>query len=80
MQFNVAVNSKLAGRIMIRLFDDMAPRQVQNFRKLATGQHGFGYTKSSFHQIIPNVRVPPNPLILFYTRLPVATSNFVGVE
>jgi len=52
--FNVAINSKPAGRIVFRLFDDVAPRTAQNFRELATGQHGFGYTGCSFHRIIPN--------------------------
>jgi peptidylprolyl isomerase len=55
-QFNVAINSKPAGRIVFRLFDDVVPRTAQNFRELATGQHGFGYAQSSFHRIIPNVR------------------------
>ncbi|KAN0111230.1 Cyclophilin-like domain containing protein [Russula decolorans] len=52
--FNVAINSKPAGRIVFRLFDDVVPRTAQNFRELATGQHGFGYTGCSFHRIIPN--------------------------
>jgi hypothetical protein len=57
LQFNVAINSKPAGRIVFRLFDDVVPRTAQNFRELATGQHGFGYTQSYFHRIIPGVRV-----------------------
>jgi len=61
MQFNVAINSKPAGRIVFRLFDDVVPRTAQNFRELATGQHGFGYAESSFHRIIPNVRFRPSP-------------------
>lgn len=68
MQFNVAINSKPAGRIVFRLFDDVVPRTAQNFRELATGQHGFGYAQSSFHRIIPNVRVyhlPPFIWIFF---------------
>ncbi len=56
VQFNVAINSKPTGRIVFRLFDDVVPRTAQNFRELATGQHGFGYAESSFHRIIPNVR------------------------
>jgi len=52
--FNVAINSKPAGRIVFRLFDDVVPRTTKNFRELATGQHGFGYTESAFHRIIPN--------------------------
>jgi Cyclophilin type peptidyl-prolyl cis-trans isomerase/CLD len=56
IQFNVAIDSKPAGRIVFRLFDDVVPRTAQNFRELATGQHGFGYSESYFHRIIPNVR------------------------
>ncbi|KAH9059687.1 cyclophilin-like domain-containing protein [Lactarius vividus] len=52
--FNIAIDAKPAGRIVFRLFDDVVPRTAQNFRELATGQHGFGYTGSSFHRIIPN--------------------------
>jgi hypothetical protein len=55
MQFNVAINSKQAGRIMFRLFDDVVPHTAQNFPKLATLQHGSGYAQSSL--IITNVRV-----------------------
>ncbi|KAI0284816.1 cyclophilin A [Russula brevipes] len=55
--FDVAINSKPAGRIVFRLFDDAVPRTAQNFRELATGQHGFGYAESSFHRIIPKFMV-----------------------
>ncbi|KAI0284813.1 cyclophilin, partial [Russula brevipes] len=51
--FDVAINSNPAGRIVFRLFDDVAPRTAQNFRELATGQHGFGYSGTYFHRIIP---------------------------
>ena len=54
-QFDIAINSKPEGRIVFRLFDDVVPRTAQNFRELATGQHGFGYAESSFHRIIPDV-------------------------
>ena len=65
MQFNVAINSKPAGRIVFRLFDDVVPRTMQNFRELATGQHRFGYAESAFHRIIPNVRFRHPPPTLF---------------
>ena len=54
-QFDIAINSKPEGRVVFRLFDDVVPRTAQNFRELATGQHGFGYAESSFHRIIPDV-------------------------
>ena len=53
---------------------------MQNFHELASGQHRFGYAESLSHRIILNVRVPPNPLILFYTHILEATFNSVGAE
>ena len=62
VQFNIAIDSKPSGKIVFRLFDDVVPLTAQNFRELATGQHGFGYAESSFHRIIPNVcRIPQLP-------------------
>lgn len=55
-QFDVAIDSKHAGRIVFKLYDDVVPKTAKNFRELATGQHGFGYSGSTFHRVIPNVR------------------------
>ncbi|KAF8337260.1 cyclophilin-like domain-containing protein [Amanita rubescens] len=55
--FNVAINSKNAGRIVFKLYDDVVPNTARNFRELATGQHGFGYANSPFHRIIPNFMI-----------------------
>jgi peptidylprolyl isomerase len=52
-QFDVAIDSKPAGRIVFKLFDNVVPRTARNFRELATGQHGFGYQGSTFHRVIP---------------------------
>ncbi|KAH9958499.1 cyclophilin-like domain-containing protein [Russula dissimulans] len=56
-RFNVEVNTKSAGRIVFRLFDEKVPRTAQNFRELATRQHGFGYAQSTFHRIIPSFMI-----------------------
>jgi peptidylprolyl isomerase len=51
--FDININGEAAGRIVFRLFDDVVPKTAQNFRELATGQHGFGYAGSPFHRVIP---------------------------
>ncbi|MGW0119976.1 peptidylprolyl isomerase [Streptomyces sp. NPDC003327] len=51
--FDITIDDKPAGRIVFKLFDDVVPKTAQNFRELATGQHGFGYAGSPFHRVIP---------------------------
>jgi len=51
--FDITIDGAPAGRIVFSLFDDVVPKTAQNFRELATGQHGFGYAGSSFHRVIP---------------------------
>ncbi|KAE8538128.1 peptidyl-prolyl cis-trans isomerase [Cryptococcus gattii VGV] len=51
--FDIAIDSKPAGRITFKLFDDVVPKTAQNFRELCTGQNGFGYAGSGFHRVIP---------------------------
>ncbi|MEU2658829.1 peptidylprolyl isomerase [Streptomyces sp. NPDC007325] len=51
--FDITINDEPAGRIVFKLFDDVVPKTAQNFRELATGQHGFGYEGSPFHRVIP---------------------------
>jgi len=55
--FDIAIDSKPSGRIIFQLFDDRVPRTARNFRELATGQHGFGYSGSRFHRVIPGFMV-----------------------
>ncbi|WP_371502400.1 peptidylprolyl isomerase [Kitasatospora sp. NBC_00374] len=52
--FDITIDGAPAGRIVFTLFDDVVPKTAQNFRELATGQHGFGYEGSSFHRVIPD--------------------------
>ncbi|MGJ7416813.1 peptidylprolyl isomerase [Streptomyces cinereoruber] len=51
--FDISINDEPAGRIVFKLFDDVVPKTAQNFRELATGEHGFGYAGSPFHRVIP---------------------------
>jgi cyclophilin family peptidyl-prolyl cis-trans isomerase len=52
----MSIDGRSVGRIVFRLYDDRTPTTARNFRELATGQHGFGYSGSSIHRIIPDVR------------------------
>ncbi|KAH8109366.1 cyclophilin-like domain-containing protein [Phellopilus nigrolimitatus] len=55
--FDVAINDNPQGRIIFKLYDDIVPKTARNFRELATGQHGYGYSGSSFHRVIPNFMI-----------------------
>lgn len=58
--FDMEIGGEAAGRIVIELRQDVAPRTVENFRALCTGERGAGrsgkrlhFKGCGFHRIIP---------------------------
>jgi len=54
---DIAIGSTTVGRVKLELFKDIAPRTVENFRQLCTGEYlvgnrPMGYKGCAFHRVI----------------------------
>lgn len=53
----IGTKRKSIGKIIIKLYNNIAPRTTHNFLALITGEFGYGYRGCNLHRIIPNFMI-----------------------
>lgn len=52
--FDLEVDGIHEGRLIFQLYNDLAPRTSEKFRKLCNGEEGLSYKGTTFHKIVFN--------------------------
>ena len=60
---DVSIGGRKAGRVVIDLYGQVAPKAADNFRALCTGEKGYGYAGSSFYTVISGLTVQGGQII-----------------
>lgn len=55
--FDISVGDNNLGRVVVELFDDLAPKAVENFLSLCKGTKDAGFKDTYFHRVIKNFMI-----------------------